>query len=186
MFSKQNLSVNQWIIVFIILAIPFVNLIFLLIWALSSDENPNIKNFSRAIFKLNLIIIGIFIAIIIGLGGNLPSSILDGPVNDQNALQTLFSTNQSKTEAQIKFDKVVYRTQMGITVISGETINHDIKEHSFSFIVTFYDKDKNIIGTGTGIVNNIGAGQTKTFEAITQDSIENAANYKIDIDTMLY
>ena len=163
-----------------------MNLIFLLIWAFSHDENQNVKNFSRAIFKLNLIIIGVFIAIIIGLGGNLPILSSDAPLTSPSSFQTILSTNLSETEAKIKFDKVVYRTQMGITTITGETINHDTKDHSYLFIVTFYDKDKNIIGTGTGIVNNIGAGQTKTFEAISQDDIENAVNYKIDIDTLLY
>jgi hypothetical protein len=75
---------------------------------------------------------------------------------------------------------------MGMMTISGETTNTDVKDHSYTIIVTFFDENKKIDGTGVGGIENIGPGQTKTFEAISQDSLEHVKNYKVDIDSLLY
>jgi hypothetical protein len=55
-------SVGDWIVTFLILSIPVVNLIVLLIWAFSNDTNPIKANFSKA--ALIWIIILIFFYII--------------------------------------------------------------------------------------------------------------------------
>ena len=62
----------------------------------------------------------------------------------------------------------------------------DNEDHSYSLTVTFYDKDKKIVGTGLGIIDNIGPGQTKTFEAISQDNLKTAESVKVDVDSILY
>ncbi|WP_226675724.1 FxLYD domain-containing protein [Rossellomorea aquimaris] len=182
--SNRNLTVNQWILVFILLFIPVVNLVFLLVWALSKEEHPSIKNFSRAVIKLNLILFGILIAILIGTGGHL--SLFDDQALVSGGINPLLPSGTSAVESKIEFRNIVHRTQMGITTISGETTNMDNEDHSYSLTVTFYDKDKKIVGTGLGIVDNIGPGQTKTFEAISQDNLKAAASVKVDVDSMLY
>ncbi len=61
---NRPLSIGDWIITLIVLTIPFVNLIFLLYWSLSSSSNVNRKNFCLAY----IILAAIFIALAIVLG----------------------------------------------------------------------------------------------------------------------
>lgn len=182
--SNRNLTVNQWILVFILLFIPVVNLVFLLVWALSKEEHPSIKNFSRAFIKLNLILFGILIAILIGTSGRL--SLVGNNTLVSGGMDPLFLSGTSEVESKIEFRNIVHRTQIGITTISGETTNMDNEDHSYSLTVTFYDENKKIVGTGLGIIDNIGPGQTKTFEAISQDNLNTAESVKVDVDSILY
>lgn len=59
MLLNNQMSVKDWVITLIILAIPVVNIIFILIWAFGED-NPR-KNYSLA----NVIIFAIGIGIMI-------------------------------------------------------------------------------------------------------------------------
>lgn len=56
------ISVKSWMLMMLLLAIPLVNLIFLFIWAFSSDTNPNKSNYAKA--SLLWMAIGIVIYII--------------------------------------------------------------------------------------------------------------------------
>ncbi len=59
------LSVGQYILTFILLGIPLVNIILLFVWSFGSDVNLNKKNFCRAV-----LIIGIIATVLsIALGG---------------------------------------------------------------------------------------------------------------------
>jgi hypothetical protein len=49
------LSLGDWIITFIILAIPLVNIIMLFVWGFSSNTNPNKANFAKATLIIYLI-----------------------------------------------------------------------------------------------------------------------------------
>lgn len=42
------MSTKEWFITLLILMIPIVNIIMLIIWALSKNENPNKVNFAQA------------------------------------------------------------------------------------------------------------------------------------------
>lgn len=73
------LSLGQYIIMFLISAIPIVNIIMLLIWAFSANININKKNFARA--SLIFMVAGIILAILFssvlaamfaGMAGGLP------------------------------------------------------------------------------------------------------------------
>ena len=46
MYSR--VSFGKWMIVLLIIAIPVVNVVMLLVWALGSRTNPSLSNFSRA------------------------------------------------------------------------------------------------------------------------------------------
>lgn len=63
--NEQNrpLTIGDWLITLILLSIPFVNLIMLLYWSLSSSSNLNRKNLCIAY----LILVAIFIVIIVAL-----------------------------------------------------------------------------------------------------------------------
>ncbi|MGF2618072.1 hypothetical protein FZC84_22735 [Rossellomorea vietnamensis] len=187
MFAQRNLTVNQWILVIIILCIPLINLVFLLVWALSSTENESVRNFSRAVIKLHLILIGVTVAVFIGLGGSLAWIGSNEPTGGTGSMNSFLSlSGGSETESHIQFGNIVHRANMGITTISGETTNTDDQDHSYSAIITFYDSNKQIVGTGMAIIDNIGPGQTKTFETITTDNLENATSYKADVDSIIY
>jgi hypothetical protein len=71
------MTVGNWIITMIIMVIPIVNVVMLIVWAASSTENPNRKNW--AVAQLIFIAIGIiiwilFAGIIIGMLGGLAGS----------------------------------------------------------------------------------------------------------------
>lgn len=53
--ENKALSVGDWIITFIILAIPIVNIIAVFVWALSSATQPSKKSYAQA-----LIVVAIF------------------------------------------------------------------------------------------------------------------------------
>ncbi|UKS25155.1 hypothetical protein LOZ80_26655 [Paenibacillus sp. HWE-109] len=42
------LSVKNWMLTILLLAIPIVNIILLFVWAFSSGENPNKANYAKA------------------------------------------------------------------------------------------------------------------------------------------
>ncbi len=46
--NKQDMSILEWLIVFIILSIPIVNIIMLIIFALG-NFNHSLKNFAKAL-----------------------------------------------------------------------------------------------------------------------------------------
>jgi hypothetical protein len=60
--SDQKIpSVGDWLITFLILSIPLVNLIVLIVWAASSSTNVIKSNFSKATLIWILIIIALYV-----------------------------------------------------------------------------------------------------------------------------
>jgi len=55
----KPISIGNWIITLIILAIPLVNIIMLIVWAASGSTHPSKKSFAQA----ELIIFGVVICI---------------------------------------------------------------------------------------------------------------------------
>lgn len=186
---SNNLSVNQWIGVLLLISIPVVNIVLIFVWAFAGGQYPNktLQNFSRALLKLSTIIIVICLGIVVAMGGKL-ASLSSSRFFEETYYTPLQNpvTESSNIESKITFNNVVYQTVYGMTTASGETTNRDQKSHSYSVIVTFFDGNKNIVGTAFGIVSNIGPGQTKTFEAVAQSSLENAKSYKVDVDSVIY
>lgn len=62
--GAKVMSIGEYILTFIITAIPIVGFIMLLVWAFGSDTNPNKKNLCRAM--LIMMLIGIVLGIIFG------------------------------------------------------------------------------------------------------------------------
>ena len=65
----RPLTVGDWIITMILLAIPLVNLIMLIVWAASGSTHPSKKSFAQAylIFFGVLFVIGLAAALILPL-----------------------------------------------------------------------------------------------------------------------
>lgn len=56
-------SLKEWILTFLVLAIPFVNIIMLLVRAFGSSTNPNKANFCKA--QIVMMLLGIVLALIL-------------------------------------------------------------------------------------------------------------------------
>ena len=72
--SAPVMTVGNWIITMLIMCIPLVNIIMLIVWAASSTENPNRKNWAVAqlIFMAVFVILWILLfGMIMGMIGGL-------------------------------------------------------------------------------------------------------------------
>ena len=58
--SAPVISLGEWIITFIVLAIPLVNIIMLFVWAFSGGTNPSKQNFCKATLIVYLVCIVLF------------------------------------------------------------------------------------------------------------------------------
>jgi len=66
--DTRPITVGGWMLTLLVLAIPLVNLIMYLVWALSSSGNLNRRNFCRASIYWFLIILGIYVLILALVG----------------------------------------------------------------------------------------------------------------------
>lgn len=57
--SSKEFTLKQWLLTFVILIIPIVNLVFLLMWAFGEEEGAPRKNYSRAL----LIMVGVMVCL---------------------------------------------------------------------------------------------------------------------------
>jgi hypothetical protein len=64
----KPVTVGNWIITFIVLAIPLVNLVMLIVWAVGGTTHPSKKTFAQAYFVL----VGIAVCVGIALAFILP------------------------------------------------------------------------------------------------------------------
>lgn len=59
------ISMGQYLIMFLIMAIPIANIVMLFVWGFSSETGPNKKNFARA--TLIMMAIGIGVGILVSI-----------------------------------------------------------------------------------------------------------------------
>ncbi len=59
--DEKPMSVAEWLITIIVLAIPLVNVVLYLYWAFSSPVNLNRRNYCRASLVIFVIAVGIFV-----------------------------------------------------------------------------------------------------------------------------
>ncbi len=64
------MSVKDWLITLLILAIPLVNLVMLLVWAFGGNTNPNKANFCKAYLVLlaAFMVLYILLIVVVGVG----------------------------------------------------------------------------------------------------------------------
>ena len=63
--NKNDMSINDWLITFLVLLIPIVNIIMLFVWAFSSNTNRNKSNWAKASLIYSIIIPFIFLIFIV-------------------------------------------------------------------------------------------------------------------------
>lgn len=57
--DSQTMSVKDWVLTLIILALPLINIVMLLVWAFGSTGNINRKNYCLASLLMLAIVIGL-------------------------------------------------------------------------------------------------------------------------------
>jgi hypothetical protein len=62
-YEDRPVSIGNWILTFILLAIPVVNLIMLIIWAVSSSTHPSKRTYAQATFVLFAIVFCLALAL---------------------------------------------------------------------------------------------------------------------------
>ncbi len=77
--SAPVISLGEWIITLIVLAIPLVNIVMALVWAFSGGTNPSKQNFCRAILVMYVVMIVCFflfggLAILGGMHSSIPTT----------------------------------------------------------------------------------------------------------------
>src|SRR3990167_7196805 len=68
--------------------------------------------------------------------------------------------------------------------VVGEATNNDTAARTFTLKATFYSSSGGILGTATGAVDSLGAGQTKTFNLVSTDNLSGYTKYKVQVDTI--
>lgn len=70
MNEQQPVSVGNWMLTILIMAIPLVNLIMLLVWAFSSGTPLSKSNWAKAtlLWMVIMIVIGVLFGIVGGMG----------------------------------------------------------------------------------------------------------------------
>ena len=63
--DTRPMTVGEWMLTLLVLAIPLVNLVMYLVWALSGTGNVNRRNFCRASIYWFLIILGTWLAVMV-------------------------------------------------------------------------------------------------------------------------
>jgi hypothetical protein len=103
---------------------------------------------------------------------------------DQSPAATT-ATATPKTETLTITNSTYTAQGSGLYKVDGEVKNNDSSEHSATLKATFYDADGKIMGTASGAVNNIAAGDTKTFTLIGTDKVSGYKTMKVQVDTLL-
>jgi hypothetical protein len=67
-------SVKEWLITNLILMIPLVNIVMMLVWAFSSNTNPNKANYFKAALILFAIVMVIYLVLAVVLFGSVAAN----------------------------------------------------------------------------------------------------------------
>ena len=67
-------SVKEWLITNLIMMIPLVNIVMMLVWAFSSNTNPNKANYFKATLILFAIVMVIYLVLAVVLFGSVAAN----------------------------------------------------------------------------------------------------------------
>lgn len=74
-YEAPVMSIVDWLITMVVMAIPLVNLIMLFVWGFGSGSNPNRANFCKAYLVMMVIIIVLYIIFFALFGAALGSMV---------------------------------------------------------------------------------------------------------------
>ena len=67
-------SVKEWLITNLIMMIPLVNIVMMLVWAFSSNTNPNKANYFKATLILFAILMAIYLVLAVVIFGSIAAN----------------------------------------------------------------------------------------------------------------
>lgn len=67
-------SVKEWLLTNLILMIPLVNIVMMLVWAFSSNTNPNKANYFKATLILFAILMAIYLVLAVVIFGSIAAN----------------------------------------------------------------------------------------------------------------
>jgi hypothetical protein len=67
--DTRPMSVGEWFVTLLILALPVVNIVMYLVWAFSSVGNLNRRNYCRAVLLWLLVGLGLMLVFMLVMGG---------------------------------------------------------------------------------------------------------------------
>ena len=67
-------SVKEWLITNLIMMIPLVNIVMMLVWAFSSNTNPNKANYFKAALILFAIVMAIYLVLAVVIFGSIAAN----------------------------------------------------------------------------------------------------------------
>ena len=67
--SEKPVSIINWILTYILMGIPLVNIIMLLVWAFGGNTSKSKSNWAAAIYILLFVVLGFSIGMIAGESG---------------------------------------------------------------------------------------------------------------------
>ena len=76
-YIDNDVSMSEWLVTILLSSIPFVNFIFLFIWAFDSSTKPSKANWARATLVFAAISI-VFLIIVFIIFGSMATSLLGG------------------------------------------------------------------------------------------------------------
>ncbi|OFO29245.1 hypothetical protein HMPREF3052_03920 [Neisseria sp. HMSC056A03] len=67
-------SVKEWLLTNLIMMIPLVNIVMMLVWAFSSNTNPNKANYFKAALILFAIVMAIYLVLAVVIFGSIAAN----------------------------------------------------------------------------------------------------------------
>lgn len=69
--NNSSVSVGDWIVTHIVLAIPLVNLIMLFVWAFTDSTPVSKRNYCKAVLVIAVVVLVLGFAVLLIFGGSL-------------------------------------------------------------------------------------------------------------------
>ena len=63
--NEEVMSIGKYLLTFLLLSIPIVNIVLMIIWSVSKNTNKNLQNFTRALWLWTAIWVAIWIVILV-------------------------------------------------------------------------------------------------------------------------
>lgn len=135
--------------------------------------------------KISIVILIVLIFVFLNLVYLIGAGINRDKIN--TAYQTTqVNKPQETAQPKITISNTTYKAGAYDThEVLGEVKNNDAIKHSVILKATFYDTSGKIMGTASGAVNDIEAGQTKTFNLLTMDKVAGYKDFKVQVDTVI-
>jgi len=136
-------------------------------------------------YKVLAVIVGIIVLIIL-VSFVIPKSNIDTTTFTPtgNAPTTSNEPAASPSE-KLTISNTSFTSQGSYVRVIGEIKNNDSIKHTATLKATFYDANGKIVGTASGVVNEIAPGETKTIELMTADDVSTYTTLKVAVDTLI-